>query len=138
MATIRQYYETDFDNTIKVYVKIPFEGDIVEACVLFDFSAYCSFYSCYFQLHNKNIEYYIKFIQGFQRGIQVESDGKVLLPSLRSYHGSLKFDNTGELKIFSQFYGEQEWKSTKELAATRRVFIFSENDYSNHDLSKLA
>ena len=54
MATIREYYETDFNNAIRLHIKIPFEQYKIESCILYDFTAYCSFVASYFIFRHRS------------------------------------------------------------------------------------
>lgn len=48
MATLREYYEKDFDHTVRFHVSLPYAGDQVEGSFLYDFASYSVFLSCYF------------------------------------------------------------------------------------------
>ena len=64
-------------------------------------------------------------------------DSKVRLPSTKSYHGSLSLENSEPFQILSKFYGETDWKSTTELVFTKRLFIYSEKQLDEQDLTQL-
>ena len=64
MATIRQYFETDFSHAIRVEVSLPVqaEGDI-EAAWLVDFVGYMSFFSCYVPGEGRSLEFFLRLIK---------------------------------------------------------------------------
>jgi hypothetical protein len=137
MATVHEYFETDFSNTIRVHVRIPFEGTDIESCILYDFNAFCAFVTCYFPNSNIDLQYYIRFVKQFQHGGKVLFDNKVTLPHGKSYPGTLKIENSDPFQILSQFYGDPGWKSITELVATKRIFIYSELQLSEDELLHL-
>ena len=137
MATLHEYFETDFSTTIRVHVKIPFRNDSIESRILYDFDAYCAFVACHINNPSADLNYFVEFIQNFQHGGQVQFDSMVTLPSAKTYHGSLRVENSDPFQILSQFYGETDWKSTTELASTKRLFVYSENQLNSQDLTQL-
>lgn len=84
MATLHEYFETDFSNTIRVHVKIPFLADNIESRILYDFEAYCAFVACYINNPSAALNYFVQFITNFQHGAQVLFDNHVTLPSVSS------------------------------------------------------
>ena len=40
MATLRQYFETDFDNTIRVHGTLSYNDESLQCLLLYDVSAY--------------------------------------------------------------------------------------------------
>jgi hypothetical protein len=69
MATVRQYFETDFSLVVRVHVKFVFpdEGDI-EAVWLVDFLSYLSFLSCYVPGEGRSLDFYMRLIRGLDYG----------------------------------------------------------------------
>ena len=137
MATLYEYYEKDFQNTVKLYIKIDFRGIEISGCVLYDFSAACAYVATYIPNKNFDIEFYKAFIEKVANGGSVKFDHLVKLPSLSFYDGEMKFTNNEKFEVLSRFWGEQEWKSTNDISHTKRIFIYSEKDFSSSELSNL-
>jgi TIR domain len=138
MASLYEYYEKDFSNTIKIHIKIKYNGLEVEGRIHYDFSAFCSFASCYFSDSHINIEYFKEFLDNFKWGqTKILFGGKITLPDLKTYEGELTFHNTtNEINPFlieSRFWGETEWKSGLQLSATKRIFLYSESGINDTD-----
>lgn len=137
MATLHEYYEKDFENTVKLYIKIDFKGIQFSGCILYDFSAACAYVATYFPSNDFSLDFYKSFVDKISAGGGVKFDHLVKLPSLRFYDGEMKLINNERFEVLSRFWGEQEWKSTKDISHTKRIFIYSEKDFSLSELSSL-
>ncbi|MGV3657667.1 MAG: toll/interleukin-1 receptor domain-containing protein [Chitinophagaceae bacterium] len=93
--------------------------------------------ACYINNPAADLNYFVEFIKNFQHGGQVLFDNHATLPSAKSYHGSLRVENSDPFQILSRFHGEMDWKSTTELASTKRLFIYSENQLNSQELAKV-
>ena len=137
MATLYEYYEKDFENTVKMYIKIDFKGVEVSGCILYDFIASCAYVTTYFPTNNFDLNFYKTFVEKISLGGSVKFDDIVHLPSLKFYDGEMKIMNDTKFEVLSRFWGEQEWKSTKDITHTKRIFIYSERDFSISELNNL-
>jgi hypothetical protein len=64
MATLRQYFETDFNHVLRVHVAIPSsETDRIEGVWLVDFLGFISFLSCYVPGENQPLEFFLQLIK---------------------------------------------------------------------------
>jgi len=68
MAALHQYYETDFSNAVRMHVKLKIDDTPLEAVVLYDFSAFLAFFSCYVSGKGHNLEYFIKLLHALEYG----------------------------------------------------------------------
>jgi hypothetical protein len=139
MATIREYFDADFNSAARVHVRIPAGNGLnVEAVILYDFSAYTAFLACYVPGAEHDLDFFETFIKGLEYGkTSVQLDGKVTLPSARAFPGQLRVENASPFKMAAQFFGDPGWVSTEHIQATKRVFIYSESQLRDDEISQL-
>ena len=139
MATIREYFDADFNSAARVHVKIPASNGLnVEAVVLYDFSAYAAFLACYVPGAEHDLDFFETFIKGLEYGkTPVQLDGKVTLPSARAFPGRLRVENASHFKMAAQFFGDPGWVSTEHIQATKRVFIYSKSQLGDDEITEL-
>lgn len=130
MATLRQYFETDFDNAIRVHVTFAHRGESVEGVVLYDVSAFIAYLSCYLPGKERDYDYFVDFLKVLQYGrTTLELTGRITLPSTRQFHGGLELlKKKDDLEVRYRLFGDPEWRSTGEITMSRRVFIYSETN----------
>jgi hypothetical protein len=95
MATVRQYFETDFSHVVRIQIKfgVPNEGE-VEGAWLVDFLGYLSFLTLYVPGASRPFEYYIRLLQALEYGkAQLIFQGNIGLPSARQFPGALRVEN---------------------------------------------
>lgn len=138
MATIREYYEKDFGHCVRMHVLFPFNNENIEGAVLYDFSGYYAFVTCYIPKGDVSLNYFSDFIKTLGYGqSQVTLDGKITLPLAKEFPGQLRIENKTDFEILGQYFGDTEWISTKNIQASRRIFIYSETNLSDEDILKL-
>ena len=139
MATIRQYFDTDFPYTIKLDCRLLPDTLGIEVVMLYDFSAAVSFCSVYIPGRDHALPFFINILKHLQHGTaQVTFTGKILLPRSWEFPGELKVDNTSNFNLLVRFYGDPNWISWKAIPMTKRIFLYSESDLTDDDLLKLA
>lgn len=141
MANIREYFDTDFSYALKVHVRLPFNGSSVEAMILYDFSGYKSFLSCYLPEKGRDLKSFVEMLKKLNFGkTQLVFDGKVTLPSTREFPGTLRVSSVpSKFEVLARFYGDPKWMSLEEIQTSKpsRVFIYAESDLSEHEISEL-
>src|ERR1700730_1615773 len=139
MATLREYFDNDFSSAARVYVKLQAaDCPDVEAALLYDFSACVAFFACYVKGADHSLDYFLRLIEAMQHGkSQVSLDGKVVLPSTRSFPGRLEIRNENPFMMSAQFHGDPEWISTANVWVSNRIFIYSESSLSDDDINEL-
>jgi hypothetical protein len=137
MATLKEYYEKDFAHVFKLHVKISLNGKAIEGCVLYDFIAYCSFLAVYTGSQVSSIDEFLHLIKTIAKGGNVVFDNLITLPSAKTFDGEIQLRNQNTFEILTRSWGENEWKASIQLPATKRVFIYSENDLSEDHLRRL-
>lgn len=139
MATLRQYYETNFPYTMRVVGWLSCDGEEVECTVHYDFNGLTCFLSCIVPETARTFNFFQALIKEIIWGsTRIKLAGKVILPAaMVSPCLKLKIENSDELPIAGNFTGDPEWFSTKDMAATRRVFLYTETNLSDEEASLL-
>ncbi len=138
MATIRQYFETDFSNTIRVHITFRYLEEDIQGVLLYELSAFTSFLSWYIPGTERTSDYYIDFLRRFQYGqTQFQLAEKIILPSIKLFHGDLRIVNKPDFEIEYRLFGDPLWRSTRDIKATTRVFIYSETNFVPTEISTL-
>lgn len=138
MATLKQYFETDFNYSIRVHITFVHESEDVAGVLLYDVSAYTAFLSCFIPGTDRTYEYFLGFLKMLEHGrTKLNFSGKITLPSVKQFPGRLQINKKGEFEINYSLFGDPEWKSTKTINATGRVFIYSETQLKDTEVINL-
>lgn len=138
MAALHQYFETDFNNAVRMHVKLKIDDVTLESVVLYDFAAYLAFFSCFVPGEVRDLGFFIKLLHALEYGkTQMELDGSITLPSTKLFPGQLRFENKEDFEVQAKYHGDPTWVSSKEVQSSRRVFIYSESNLSDEDILKL-
>jgi len=102
MATLRQYFETDFNHVVRIHVSFAVPGsEEIEALWLVDFLGYMSFLSCYVPGMGRSLDYYMDVIRALEYGKTTLTLGHAIgLPSARQFHGSLRVEKIMKIWVF--------------------------------------
>jgi hypothetical protein len=137
MATIRQYFETDFDYALRVKVKYEFEGQSYEGAVFYDANANAAFVAFYFT-DSSPLTSLMAFLKLLSYGAtSLNLDGGIVLPSAKQFPGQLRVENADPFIIHYQLFGDPTWRDLLTIQTTRRVFIYSETDLSTVEVAQL-
>src|ERR1039458_4089581 len=106
MATLREYFDTDFSYTTKLHCRMPVGDTSVEAVVLYDFSGYTGVLSCYMSGDGHTLSDYVDLLRALDYGkTQLGLAGKVTLPSNRDFSGEMRVTNLpGTIQILARFH----------------------------------
>ena len=138
MATLKQYFETDFNYAIRVHITFVHESEDVAGVLLYDVSAYTAFISCFIPGMDRTYEYFLSFLKMLEHGrTKLNFLGKITLPSVKQFPGRLQINKKSEFEINYSLFGDPGWKSTKTINATGRVFIYSETQLKNTEVLNL-
>ncbi len=138
MATIRQYFETDFDYALRVKVKYELEGQFYEGAVFYDANANSAFVAFYFSGTSDSLNSLMAFLKSLSYGAtSLNLDGGIVLPSAKQFPGQLRVENANPLGIHYQLFGDPTWRDLLTIQTTRRVFIYSETDLSTAEVAQL-
>jgi hypothetical protein len=129
MATLREYFETDFGHNFKFHIKLPFREERIDGVILYDFAGFFAFTALYVPGNDKILEFFLDLISEIEYGkTKVDFDGKVTLPPAKEFPGRLLVKNEPDFEMLGQYFGDTEWKSTKDMPTSRRIFVYSESD----------
>jgi hypothetical protein len=140
MATVRQYFDTDFPHTVRICCRLPLADENIETRINQDFSSFATFVSFYIPDKDRPLSFYatlIKNIQYASTKLTAESTGNILLPSSWDFPGELQIGNFSELTVRCRFHGTPRWISGSEMPMSRRIFIYSESDLTDDEILKL-
>ncbi|SAL19058.1 toll/interleukin-1 receptor domain-containing protein [Caballeronia telluris] len=138
MATIRQYFETDFDYCLRVKVKYDFAGESFEGAVLYDASAKSAFVAFYFPGTVRTCEYFLEFLSSLNYGqTGLNLDGGIILPSAKQFPGQLQVKNVDPFSIHYRLFGDPSWRDLFSIHTNKRVFLYSEANLSQSNIEKL-
>jgi hypothetical protein len=138
MGTLRQYFDTDFSNTLRVFVTPRRDADDLEAVLHYDCLASTAFLSCYIPGSGRSYEYFAEIVQTLEYGVtSLHLAGKVVLPEIRLFPGDLQVLNKHPFEVKYRLYGDPAWRSTSDIRASQRVFLYAEADLSDGDISRL-
>ncbi len=138
MATIREYYEKDFSHNTRIYIKVPINGELIEGAILYDFAGFYAFVVLYVTGNDRKPDFFLELLSQLEYGSsQLQFDGRVQLPTAKEFPGQLRIESKIDFEILAQYFGDTEWISTKNIQASRRVFIYSETDLSLSEIDLL-
>jgi hypothetical protein len=104
--------------------------------------AHAAFLSCYVSGDHRSYDYLAGFLRSLSHGSTVSFGSKIRLPSAKDLPGTkLRIVNKEDVEIEYQLLGDPDWKSTRTIPTTGRLFIYSESELSHSqilDLQKLA
>jgi hypothetical protein len=139
VATLREYFDGDFENTVKIHAKLASypEADI-DVVLLYDFSAFIAFVACYIPGDQRNVDEMFAVIDAVQPGKTVLSmQGQVGLPPPRLFPTTSKITNGPTFVMQVAFHGDPELISLSDFKASTRVFLYSESRLSESDIFRV-
>jgi hypothetical protein len=127
MATLKQYFETDFSNAVRVDVSFKYQNETHAGAVLYDLIANSAFVACYITGESRSYDYFRGFLETLQYGAtKLDFRGNITLPAAKTFPGVLRVANNKEIGLEYQLVGDYTWRSAQEISGSRRVFIYAE------------
>ncbi|MEK6295691.1 MAG: toll/interleukin-1 receptor domain-containing protein [Paraburkholderia tropica] len=129
MATLRQYYETDFPNYLRIFGILEHHGETFEVDVCHEFTAYAMFAVVYIHGADRSKESIRSIVQSLSKGGELAFSNKAALPAAKTFHGSLRIENKPQSKVdfgATLLTSPRELK-TSELHYTTRLFLYCES-----------
>lgn len=141
MATLRQYFETDFSHMTRVSVRLPISGGTaLDAVLLCDFAANLAFLSCYVPDETRGLDFFRQLVRGIEFGkTPLDFAGQIVLPAARTFPGAVRVQNSpgAEFDVAARFYGDPHWVSMKQLKGSSRIIVYSETQLSDEEYLRL-
>jgi hypothetical protein len=139
MATLRQYFETDFSHTIRL--KMTFkdrEGADLDAAYFADFAADTSYLAILVE-GQRSLDYFRHLVRSIEFGkSQIVFTGNVILPSARTFHGTMRVYNApGRFEIEVQHHGEPDWLRLTTIKSTGRFLLYADTQLSPAEIIML-
>lgn len=138
MATLRQYFETDFGNNLRLNLRLQFGSSLVEGAMFYDVNTNTSFIAFYVSGIQNDFNFYLNLIDFILPGnTKLELNGQVGLPSIKNFHGDLRFEVAEPYIMEYKLYGDPNWKSFYDLKLCGAIYIYSESNISNNEIITL-
>jgi hypothetical protein len=139
MATVRQYFETDFQHAVKLECHFEVNNSRVEARLVCDFAGFTQFISLYLAGVGNTLTFYKALLEHIQYGkTTIFFDQNIALPDAWNFPAELQIHNhPDDFKINVRFHGDGRWISWKQLPASRRIFIYSETELPENEILQL-
>lgn len=137
MATLREYFETDFSHVARVHITLAHDGTDVEGVVMYDMPLHAAGLALYVTGEGHSLEFFIELLRKVQPGTPMIAANRITLPTARHFPGSLKIHNDSELKIGYRLYGDSTWKLANEITSSGRMIIYSESNLPEENIIKL-
>lgn len=139
MATIKEYYEKDFENYNIVDVSLEVGHELVYGGVVYDFVGNSCFLNLYIP-SGKDFNFFFEVLNSLSGDVVNFNDVKnIRVHNGRLFLGQLSISNIPDnnFEFFAKFLGEEEWLSSKDIPNTRRLFIYSESNLTNEEIKNL-
>lgn len=139
MATLRQYYETDFPNCFRIFGKLEHQGENFEIDLCHDFTAHARFAVAYIQGNARSNDSVRSIIKAISSGGQLEFSGKAVLPAAKTFLGRLRIENKPNSIVdvgATLLTSPREFLSS-ELHYTSRLFLYCESMLDESVIGKL-
>jgi len=105
---------------------------------VYDFAGFFAFLALYIDTPGKNLDFFVELLSILDWGkTQFHIDGAITLPAAKEFPGKLIVKTGGDFEILAQYFGDTEWVSTKNIQASRRIFIYSESNLNPDELQQL-
>ncbi|WP_297324740.1 toll/interleukin-1 receptor domain-containing protein [Nitrosomonas sp.] len=138
MSKIYQYFDTDFENALRVNIDYPSAKIPCSAALLYDTNAYSAFCAFYFQDVTLQPAQFEEFLKTIKYGsTEVLLQGGIVLPSPRVFQGTLRVHNADLFRIEYQLFGDPAWRDLLKITPTRRVFIYAETSLLSEQINNL-
>lgn len=139
MATLKEYFETDFSHTLRVDVIKRIEELDIPGRFMFDYDSGTTFVSFYVNVSEARFSYELcqKLLLDIITNPEAHVGEVTTLPSFKTFHGFLEFSTMNGYEIFFRSYGEKKAKAMRDLARSKRIYIYSEHNLNDTEISSL-
>ena len=138
MGTLKEYYDKDFSNCVKVHMRLELQGLFVYGAILYDFTGFMAYTSFYVEHENLDRSFFEDLLRQLKYGeTQFQFNNDVTFPSAKYFSGEFETKGPENFSLKAKFYGDTEWLDKDQIHSSRRVFIYSESDLSVHDVEEL-
>lgn len=146
MATLREYFDLEFDHTVKIHCAYDMAGQLVDLSIMCDFNGYVQWFACYVPGQQHSFEFFVRLLQNLKRGeTQLALKGTISLPSSRVIHADFRVaNNTGmpnedgnPVVISARLWGSPDYVAWTKLITSSRLFIYSESELTDAEIGAL-
>lgn len=143
MATINEYYNIDFNHTLKISGIMPKNESIdfdVQGHLICDFISHSSFLSFFFEKDDLDLDFFKRFLQLYKDGYHAQwhYNGNIVLPSSHLVNGiQLSVENKQSLNMSVAFPGELPI-DTKDLRWNGQIYIYTKSNLNMNQIQELS
>lgn len=138
MATLKEYFDKDFSNCIKLHVILPTGDILVDGVICYDFVAYIAYSSFYVSRGDITKQFYEHLLGQLSYGkTEFQFNNAVTLPSAKEFLGTFNLENKDGFKISAKFFGDTDWIGKDEMQSSKRIFIYSESNLTDDEIREL-
>jgi TIR domain len=138
MATLREYFDTDFGYTLRIHITLPTQGsEVFEGAICYDFSGFKCFLTFYVPGEHNTLDLFLRLLRAVEYGKgKISLSGRITILSSRYAHGEIRVNNA-PFEISMRFFGDPEWLSYTTIESSRRIIIYSETQLAQNEISAL-
>ena len=141
MATLREYFDADFEYCVKIRLKFSVAGEDVDGRMLCDFAGFNAFMALYVTGTVRPLEFFQRLLEAAQfgsraaPGSQASFANEVYLPSGRLFGaGSIQIENKEKVSLSAEFPGDPERVRLDDMTSSTRIFVYTETPLTAHDM----
>ncbi len=138
MSTLKEYYDRDFPNCVKVHMRLELQGIFVYGAILYDFTAFTAYTTFYVAEDNLERLFFEELLKQLRYGeTQFQFNNEVSLPQAKYFPGRFETKGPENFVLRALSYGDTEWVDKDQIQASRRIFIYSESDFTDEEIRGL-
>lgn len=138
MTPLKKYYDKDFSNCVKVHMRSEHEGHLIYGAILYDFTAFTAFTSFYVAEVDMDRQFFERFLEQLKYGqTQFQFNNDVTFPTLKYFSGKYETSGPEDFKLRAKAFGDTEWVDKDQIQSSTRVFIYSESDLPEEEITIL-
>ena len=138
MGTLKEYYDKDFNNCVKVHMRLQLQEIFIYGAILYDFTAFTSFTAFYVAEENIERSFFEELLRQLKYGeTQFQFNNDVTFPPVKYFPGVFETSGPFNFKLKAKCFGDTHWTEKDEIQSSRRVFIYSESDLTDAEIAEL-
>ncbi|MBT1706113.1 hypothetical protein [Chryseosolibacter indicus] len=136
MMNLKEYYDKDFSNCVKVHMRADMNGVFVYGAILYDFTAFTAFTAFYVSETDYHLPFFKELLEQLEYGkTEFQFNNDVTFP--KDFPGEFETSGPFDFKLKARFYGDTDWLDKDRIKSSTRVFIYSETDLHDNEIAEL-
>ena len=138
MGALKEYYDKDFNNCVKVHMRLEMRGLFVYGAILYDFTGFMAYTAFYVSQDNLDRSFFEELLRQLKYGeTQFQFNNDVTFPLAKYFSGEFETAGPENFRLKAKFYGDTEWLDKDQIQSSRRIFIYSESDLPDNEIKDL-